>query len=311
MITTKELGYVSSWASKAPYPGIEYAEHAASKLIESVEAYEQFYKNKEYDLILSNGDQFSFEIAPMNLCHMLGVDYQNLSSDYFRTFREDILKLSSKPRSYELLNAIVEHMNDVLEYDEARAGKILNYYRIMVKCSIFEKMSDFNKFNFGVINFDKDAYSFSSNGAYHGNAEKFLYVQSNEQVCPYFMMGILPEKDKNDPNDLEKEESCEEIMEFDNEAKNKKFIVETLFAPRNVKDFFNNQSVCIPTQILTTTTDAMIKKEATPAHKIALLNQYKALVSEYDLVNKMDIYSDYMATLSSLDIENSKTLIKK
>lgn len=311
MITTKELGYVSSWASKAPYPGVEYTQNTANKLIQSVEAYKQFYKDKEYDLILSNGDQFSFEIAPMNLCHMLGVDYQNLSSDYFRNFREDVLKLPNRPRSYELLNAIIEHMDDVLEYDETRAGKILNYYRIMVKCSIFEKMSDFNKFNFGVINFNKAAYGFSSSGIYRGNAEKFLYVQSNEQVCPYFMMGILPEKDRNENVDSEKDESCVETVEFDNEEKSKKFIVETLFAPRNVKDFFNGQSVCIPTQILTTTTEAMIKKEATPANKIALLNQYKTIVSEYGLVNNMDIYSDYMATLSNQDIESSKTLIKK
>lgn len=306
MITTKELGWVSAWASKAPYPGITYAEYAAKKLINSVEAYEQFYKDKEYDLILSNGEQFSFEIEPKNMCHMLGVDYKNLASDYFHDFREEVLKIHSRPRAYELLNALVEHIDDVLKYDEARAGKILNYYRIMVKCSIFEKMSNFNKFNFGVINFDKDTYAISSNSTYKGNAEKFLYVQSNEQACPYFMMGILQRQNK-----LESEEEYDEVTETNNDEIDKKYLVETLFAPTNIKHFFSNQNVCIPTQILTTTTDAMIKKEATPAHKIALLNQYKALVSEYDLVNKMDIYSDYMATLSSLDIENSKTLIKK
>lgn len=298
MITLKELKYVSTRASKTPYPGVEYAENAANKLIDSVNAYQQFYKDKEYDLILSNGEQFSFEIASMNLCHMLGVDYKNLSTDYFQNFRENVLKLYNQPRSYELLQAIIEHIDDVLAYDETKQGIILNYYRVMVKCSIFEKMSDFSKFNFGVINFDKDKYAENSNCVYHGNAEKFLYVQSNEQACPYFMMGILPSATAQQNKQLDAEN-------------NTKYAVETLFAPINVKDFFINQNVCIPTQILTTTTDEMIKKEATPSNKIALLNQYKAIVSEYGISNNMDIYSDYMATLSSLDIENSKTLIKK
>jgi len=310
MITLRELNYVSSWASKAPYPGVAYAEGAAKKLIASVDAYEQFYKNKEYDLILSNGEQFSFEIAPMNLCHMLGVDYKNLSGDYFREFREDVLKMYTPPRSYDLLKGIIEHIDDVLKYDEERSGKILNYYRIMVKCSIFEKMSNFSKFNFGVINFDKEAYEHSSSGIYHGNAEKFLYVQSNEQVCPYFMMGILPTKDRFDNSDSIEERFFEEKNEKDEDGKNKDYVVETLFAPTNVRDFFCNQIVSIPTQILTTTTDAMIKKEATPANKIALLNQYKAIVTEYGIPNNIDIYSDYMAMLSNLDIESSKTLTK-
>lgn len=298
MITIKELNYVSSWASKAPYPGTGYAEKAAQKLVESKENFQQFYKEKEYDLILSNGEQLSFEILPMNLCHMLGVDYKNLSNEYFEEFRKNVLNLTNIPRSYELLNAMVEHIDDVLQYDEEKQGIILNYYRVMVKCSIFEKLSDFSKFNFGVINFNKDTYEELSNCNYHGNAEKFLYVQSNEQVCPYFMMGILPQKDTFGPKQEE-------------EIAVNKYVVETLFAPTNIKDFFNNQSVCIPTQILTTTSEEMIKKEAKPSHKIALLNQYKALVTEYGLVNNMDIYSDYMATLSSQDVETHKTLIRK
>ena len=294
MITLKELNYVGSWATKVPYPGFTYAENASNKLIESVNMYEHFYKDKEYDLILSNGEQFSFEIAPMNLCHMLGVDYKNLSRDYFEPFRKNVLGLYTQPRSYELLKAIVEHIDDVLKYDEETSGIVLNYYRIMVKCSIFEKMSDFSKFNFGVINFDKNKYASISDGPYHGNAEKFLYVQSNEHACPYFMMGIL----KHSPNKV-------------NDVVSDNYIVETLFAPTNVKDFFCDQSVCIPTQILTTTAAQMIKNEAKPSHKIALLNQYKALVSEYGIANNMDIYGDYMATLSNFDIDSGRSLVKK
>jgi len=307
VITVKELEYISAWARKVPYPGVDYAEHAARKLIESFETYNLFYKDKEYDFILSNGEQFSFEIIQSNLCHMLGVDYRNLSDSYFRGFREDVLKLNGNPRSYELLNALIENIDEVLAYDESKAGRILNYYRIMVKCSIFEKMSDFNKFNFGVINFDKNVYNGLSSSPYRGNAEKFLYVQSNEQACPYFMMGVLPEREKTDTRLIEKDDACEL---FDNNDANRKFVVETLFAPRNIPDFFNGQSVCIPTQILTTTSTEMIKKEATPSNKIALLNQYKTIISEYGLANNMNIYGDYLATLSSQELESSKVLKK-
>ena len=239
MITLKELNFVTSWASKAPYPGSQYADKTAEKLIQSVAAYEKFYKDKEYDLILSNGEQFEFEILPMNLCHMLGIEYKNLSSVYFNEFRRDVLGIQGVPRSYELLKAIVDNIDEVLKYDKERAGVILNYYRVMVKCSIFEKISDFTKFDFGVINFDKNVYEQTAGDVYHGNAEKFLYVQSNEQACPYFMMGILVDKDKVPV--VSNEESVDLAS---------KYAVETLFAPTNVRDFFYNQNVFHQIQLI-------------------------------------------------------------
>ena len=67
MITLKELEYVTSRANKVPYPGIAYSENAASKMITAVHFYEQYYKDKEYEIILSDGKQFSFEIMPKNV----------------------------------------------------------------------------------------------------------------------------------------------------------------------------------------------------------------------------------------------------
>ncbi len=295
MITTKELNYVNTWSSKAPYPGIDYAEKTAEKLCESVETYKQLYKDKGYDMILSNGEQFEFEIQDKNLCHMLGLDYKNLSGEFFDKFRTEVLKLDEVPRAYELLNAIVDNIDDVLKYDYDKQGSIFNYYRVMVKCSIFEKLSDFSRFNFGVINFDNNAYYKVSKKSYTGRAEKFLYVQSNEQVCPYFMMGVLPEDTTNNSY-------------YVNDTK--KYVVETLFAPNNIGHFFCNQEVAIPTQILITTTDEMIKKEASPSHKLALLNQYKAIVSQYGIPSKIDIYGDYMSTLTTLEEITNKRLKK-
>ena len=218
MITLKELNYVSDWASKTPYPGIGYAKAAAEKLINSVEMYEKYYKGKEFDMVLSNGEQFAFEIYAMNLCHMLGIDFQNLTDSYFDYFRKTVLKMNGPSRSYELLTAIVENIEEVLRFDKEdyrNAGKILNYYRIMVKCSIFEKLSDFSRFNFGVINFDKDRYISVSGKNYRGKAEKFLYVQSNEQVCPYFMMGVLPASDEDSYEEDPKEALINRLLELD------------------------------------------------------------------------------------------------
>ena len=176
MITKKELSFVSNWATKAPYPGLKYAEQSVEKLIHAVEDYDKYYSNKEYDLILSNGEQILFEILNMNLCHMLGVDFKNLISERYDIFREEILGLTGSIQSYVLLKTIIEKIDDVLKYDYDNSGKILNYYRIMIKCSIFEKLSDFSRFNFGVINFDKDIYQKNSGSHFNGKSEKFLYL---------------------------------------------------------------------------------------------------------------------------------------
>lgn len=289
MITTRELSYVSSWANKTPYPGVEYAEKTVEKLSEAVSNYDKFYSNKEYDIILSNGEQISFEILNKNLCHMLGIDYKNLVSDYFEYFREEVLGITGTIKSYDLLKTLLEKAEEILKYDYENGGKILNYYRIMVKCSIFEKLSDFSRFNFGVINFDKDVYSVNSGNKYSGNSNKILYVQSNEAVAPYFMMGILP---SGNPTDVDYNPD--------------KYAVETLIAPTNDKDFFTNQEVVIPTQILITTQDYMDKFEATPDEKIALLNQYKAIIKNYGLNNNLNIYGDYESMLACSSLESQK-----
>lgn len=290
MITLKELSYVSDWARKTPYPGIKYAEDVADKLFQAVDNYNKNYKDKEYDIILSDGSQFTFEIACKNLCHMLGIDFKNLSNDYFKWFRENVLGTDTFNGSYGFLQLLLEHIDDVLKYDYEHGG-VFNYYKMMIKCSIFEKLSNFSDFNFGVINFDKPTFEEKSNGAiFHSNAEKFLYVQSNEQNCPYFMMGILKDN-------------------FDREELQSNYVVETLFAPSNVRNIFNGQKVAIPTQILIISDD-MKKIEATAREKLALINQYKAIISEYNISNNIDIYGDYLATLTREDNENGVQLTR-
>ncbi len=104
------------------------------------------------------------------------------------------------------------------------------------------------------------------------------------------MMGILSE-DK-----AEQEESNQD-----------KYVAETLIAPTNTKDFFNNQEVVIPTQILVTTEEKMEKKEASPSEKIALLNQYKSIIETYSIPSRINIYGDYESMLASSSVTKKKT----
>lgn len=285
MITKKELSFVNGWAKKVPYPGIKYAENTAKKLIDAFHDYEESYYNKEYDIVLSNGEQILFEILNKNLCHMLGVDYKNLSSEYLENIRREVLMLPGDVNSYGMLTSIINNIDKVLEYDYNNDGRILNYYRVMIKCSIFEKLSDFSEFNFGVINFDKDNYKNKTGRNINTKSDKYLYVQSNEAAAPFFMMGILPSEVKEEEQNGEQNEI--------------KYAVETLMAPDDVKGFFNNQEIVLPTQILVTTEDTMNKYEASSKDKIALLNQYKSIINEYNLPNRLNIYGDYEAILAA------------
>ncbi len=289
MITLKELEYVTSRANKVPYPGIAYSENAASKMITAVHFYEQYYKDKEYEIILSDGKQFSFEIMPKNVCHMLGIDFKSLSGDYYKDFRSNVLGVDEVRGAYDLLKLLIDNMEAVLKYDFENKGKVFNYYRLMVKCAIFAQLSDFSRFNFGVINFDKQTFLDRTNSNHTSNAEKLLYVQSNEQNCPYFMMGILQDRFST-PNLLGK------------------YVVETLFAPTNPSSYFDDQKVAIPTQILIIS-NTMDKKEATSKEKLALINQYNAIVSQYNLANSLDIHGDYLAMLSKE--ENDVRVLRK
>lgn len=291
MISINELRYVNSWNNRCPYPGIEYAKVATERLKASFEDFKKYYYNKKYSMILSNGEQVNLEIKSKNICHMLGVDYKNLMSDYFTDFRNNVLGINGKVNSFTLLSELINNMDAVLNYDNNGGSKVLNYYRLMIKNAIFEKLSDFSQFNFGVLNFDKEKYY--SNVTF--NSTKFLYVQSNEAICPYFMMGILEEE--NDNTEVDR-------SEFDKPP----YAVETLFAPNSPGEMFKNQEVAIPTQIEIDNGNTLTKKIATAEEKLALLNQYKLIVSTFNIPNNVNINGDYEAILAS---ESSKRLTKK
>lgn len=288
-ITNKELQFVDLWASKIPMPGEEYSMSVMDDIRECYNTYKIKYQNKEYTLIFSNGEEINFEIMAGNLCHMLGIDYKNIKDAYFDEYRLDVLKLTNTNfSSFDLLEAILEHAERIVEIDndEKNKYKLINYYKSQIKCNIFKKFTDFDKFDFAAINYH------AHDGKYDYENQKLLFLPSNETLFPYFMMGI-------------KVNNCED------ERALKKYIVSTLLAPKDPKFYFDNQEVIIPTQLLISDNYKLTKKMASAEEKIRLLTMYKAIINEFGVANMLNISGDYESILNYLaSIESKKKVLK-
>ena len=312
MISKKELGYISGWPNKVPYPGDDYALEAMEKLKQAEKLFREIYANNKYNITLSNNEEIELEIKDKNLAHMLGIDYKNLSKEIFEDFRRDILDISPEEylNSYTLLQRIIENSDKVINFDKTSDYlKILNYYKVSVKSDILSKLGNIADFKFGCINFDKQEFLKNSNVLNHNsNSTKYLYVPSEEPVAPYFLMGILDSSIITKNNILDDKTNDDTYDESELIIKNNPYIVETSIAPDNVKPYFQNQEVVIPTQILKDTNKELTKINATPSQKKALLKEYRSIITENGLNNRINIYSDYLSMLSQE--EQDKKLIK-
>lgn len=310
MISKKELGYVSAWANKVPYPGNEYAEETMEKLKQAALLFTQIYENNNYNITFSNNEEIELEIKARNLTHMLGIDFKNLSKDLFRNFREQVLGMNPDEYfdSYTLLQRIIENSDKVINFDKTSDYlKVLNYYKLNVKCDIFSKLGNLADFNYGCINFSKEEFLANYNmGFYNPRSTKYLDIPSDEPVAPYFLMGIL----QDNTNIYDKGQS-EENSPIDNEedefnVTNATYVVETSIAPDFVKPFFQNQEVVIPTQILKDSNKELTRITATPAQKKALLKEYRSIITTYNIANRINIYSDYLSMLSAEEEKSKK-----
>lgn len=306
MISRKELAYVYSWARSVPYPGDTYSEEAMEKLKDAFNLFNERYNNTKYNIIFSNNEEIDLEIKGKNLAHMLGIDFKNLSNDVFLDFRKNVLGLNPEEylSSYALLKAIIENSDKVIDFDKnSDYLKAINYYKISIKSDIFSKLGDLTNFNYACINFDKPTFMKNVQFNFNPKSNKFLYLPSGEAICPYFFMGILQE------NDLKIDETKNDDDEEMKVEDTKPYIVETLIAPDDPKQFFQNQEIIIPTQILRIKNKEMLKFPANPSQKIQLLKEYENIIRMYDIQNKINIYSDYIATLTQEE-EKAKKLEK-
>ena len=283
MISNTELQYVSNYARYAPYPGDDYASAVLDKLTEAYNIYESKYRDKNYSLILSNGEEMTFSILPKNLCHMLGIDYKNIISDPMIPVREEVLDISSSEStsSFEVLSKIVERKDEVLKNDSNPSSfKLLNYYRILIKSSVFAKLSNFTSFNFGCINFDKAAFETNANRIFTPSSNKLFFMPSDEALIPYFMIGMT----QDNGGDL--------------------YVPETLFASTNYIDFFKNQELLVPIQLLINDKETLSKIVATSQEKLNVLKLYRSILETHRVKASINIFNDYETVLKNDSLKN-------
>lgn len=272
MISKRELQFVNQYAKSVPFPGTNYALSSAEELIKAFQIYLKQYKNKGYSFIFSNGEEINFEILSKNLSHLLGVDYKNIMSEPMYETSERVLGLSTLENNstFGVLERIIERIEEVVKNDSNPNNyKILNYYRIMIKSTAFSKLTNFEKINFGCIDFNKEEYENSLGQVYTSQSTKYFFTPSNEAVTPYFMMGIT----KDSSSDL--------------------YVPETIIAPENFRSFFENQILLLPVQLLVNDNFEFNKIKVTSEEKIKLLNMYKYIITGYKTNSFIDIYNDY------------------
>lgn len=276
MISRKELEYVNQSAVAVPFPGRNYASDAIDLLIKSYEIYKKNYQGKIYNFIFSDGEEINFQMLEKNIAHLFGINCKNLFSDAMQSTTSSVLDF----RAYqtggadELLKRIINRAEDVIKNDSNPSNyRLLNYYRILIKCSAFTKLSTFENFNFGCLDFDKSRYEQQTNTPFGPNSSKFFFVPSDEAVIPYFMMGI--KKDS--------------LADF--------YIPETIFAPNNFAQMIDCQTFVLPIQILINDNFNFTKINATPKEKIELLNLYKSIIGTYQTQTFIEIFNDYESML--------------
>lgn len=175
--------------------------------------------------------------------------------------------------SFDILKTIIDRGDEVIENDSDTANfKLLNYYKIMIKCAIFSNLSNFNCFNFGCINFNKQAYCSlkDENIKFSPQSSVFLVTETSEVNIPYGMIGL----------------------KYDNA--NFTFVPETLFAPINFPDFFTNQEI--------------LKLSATNEEKLYILKMYKYIIGTFNTNSIINLCVDYENMLQST---TGNTLTKK
>lgn len=287
MISKSELKYVTKSNGYAPYPGDEYAYEVMKELKAANELFKEKYDGKSYSMILSNGEEFEFAILNKNLCHMLGINAKILSSEYAYDTVKRVLGIDylNKVPTYELLTKIIERSEDVIENErKENSFKLINFYKVMIKIAIFKQLTNFQSFDYGVINFNRDTF-IKNVGEYNiGLSDKYIFMPSGEVFIPYFMVGLIKNCGGED------------------------YVPETLIAPENFVDFFKSQEFVLPVQLLIDDNKDFTKLIATPQEKLKLLNRYKEIISTYNTNTNINIFNDYIATLTEDSRNKNRSL---
>ena len=260
MINKEELQYASKSSISVPYPGDDYAYDTINRLSYALMMFKKRYEDKRIHLLLNNGEGLSFEIRSKNLAHLFGIDYRELTTNpVMKPLLSSVLGFGEKEviNSYELISRIIENADKVIEYDENHFHKILNYYKVMVKTTCFIKMSAFDKFNFGVINFDKRTYEKTVGKSFYPNASKYLLLPMDEELVQFCMLGLVYDKYSG------------------------MMVPETFMTPTIFHRYFIRQEFLLPKEIVIDGNNEFKHAVASREDKKQLLNIYKSIILTY------------------------------
>ena len=128
----------------------------------------------------------------------------------------------------------------------------------MFKTTCFLKLSEYNSFDFGILNFNKYIYENIIDNCFAPNATKYIFSKSGENFVPFYMLGFKYDEDNN-------------IM-----------VPETIIAPYNVSDFFYQQELLLPLEL--SISDEYKTKKIVPTNEemIRIMNFYKSLIDDYE-----------------------------
>ena len=275
MISRRELAYVDKPLGSVPYPGDAYAYKVMSELKEAYDLFKEKYDGKSYNIMLSDKQELQFAILNKNLCHILGIAAKNICN-YGEPTAQKVLGIDypSATSTYELLGKIIERMDDVIDNDSRdNTYKLINYYKVMIKTAIFKKMTGFNDFDFGVINFNKENHPDYVSEDTFAKSTKYIVMPSDEILIPYFLVGFL----QNNGGNI--------------------YVPETAIAPEDYYKYFINQELVLPVQIPIEDEKDFTKLEATDQDKIKILQRYKTIISEYNTNSSINIFNDYESML--------------
>ena len=258
MIKKEELQFTKNNGMYVPFPGVDYAYDAINRLSYALAVFKKNYENKEFNVLLSNGEDLVFKIEDKNLAHLFGIDYRRIVAN--KEFLCDILEFDEKEaiNSYTLINRIIDNADKVIEHDEQGINLILNYYNIMIRTTLFIKMPTFDKFRFGVINFNRYKYENCFEKKFYPKSNKFLLIPTDEELVQFCLIGL---NRYNNSNAL---------------------YPETFMLPSNFQNYLYKQELLMPEEILIHDVYDYERINATNENKRNILNLYKSLISMYN-----------------------------
>ena len=97
---------------------------------------------------------------------------------------------NDKLNSFDILSKIVENADSIIEHDEKSDNRFFNYYRIMEKASLFNKLPPLENFVYGIVNFDSEKFLQAFKRRFGPRAKKYLMFSTDKPEIPFCFLGF-------------------------------------------------------------------------------------------------------------------------